>query len=63
MKKGSRFLIGLASAGLTFGALMMTLGASQFNKFGYRHHHHHWHHECYHHDAAQCQTQDQTQMK
>ena len=49
MKKGSRFLIGLASAGLTFGALMMTLGVTQFNKFGYRHHHH-WHHECYHYE-------------
>lgn len=62
MKKGSRFLIGLASAGLTFGALMMTLGVTQFNKFGYRHHHH-WHHECYHYQGGQCHSQDQATAK
>lgn len=61
MKKGSRFLIGLASAGLTFGALMMTLGVTQFNKYGYRHHH--WHHACYHHDGEQCHTTDQAPTK
>ncbi len=38
MRRGSRFLIGLASAGITFGALMLTLGKDQFNKYGYRQH-------------------------
>lgn len=41
MKKGSRFLIGLASAGLTFGILFATLGSGEFNKHGkhcYVHH-------------------------
>lgn len=49
MRRGSRFLIGLTTAGLTFGALMLTLGQEQFNKYGYRHHscydyHQHSHH-------------------
>lgn len=50
MKKGSRFLIGLATAGITFGTLMFTLGQGQFNKYGRGH--------CggYHH-MHQCQTE------
>jgi hypothetical protein len=36
MRRGSRFLIGLVTAGITFGALMLTLGQDQFNKYGYR---------------------------
>ncbi|MBA3664703.1 MAG: hypothetical protein H0W61_10910 [Bacteroidetes bacterium] len=34
MKRGSRFLTGLAVAGVTFGALMAILGPGQFNKYG-----------------------------
>jgi len=47
MKKGYKFLIGLASAGLTFGILFATLGSSELNKYGkhrqahYRQHTHH----------------------
>ena len=48
MKRGSRFTVGLATAGLTFGALFLTLGQSQFNKYGYRHHgcHGYYMHHC-----------------
>ena len=31
MKKGSRFLIGLATATLTFGSLMTAMGPEKFN--------------------------------
>jgi hypothetical protein len=47
MRKGYRFLIGLASAGLTFGILFGTLGSNGFNKYGkhrYAHGMHHDHH-------------------
>ncbi|MGZ3884730.1 MAG: hypothetical protein ACXVP0_11475 [Bacteroidia bacterium] len=47
MRKGSRFLIGLAAAGLTFGTLTATLGPKHFNRHygphhcgGYWNHHH-----------------------
>ncbi len=48
MRRGSRFLIGLATAGLAFGTLMLTFGPGQFNKYGYRHH------GCYNHQAHHC---------
>lgn len=39
MRRGSRFLIGLAAAGLSFGTLFATLGQGEFNKYGWRKHH------------------------
>ncbi len=38
MRRGSRFLIGLAAAGLSFGTLYATLGQGEFNKYGWRKH-------------------------
>lgn len=48
MKKVYKFLIGLASAGLTFGILFATLGSSELNKYGkHRHAHYRQHgHQC-----------------
>jgi len=42
MKKGSKFLIGIAAAALTFGSLMATLGPDKFAS-------HCSHHKNYHH--------------
>lgn len=50
MKKGNKFLIGLLTTGITFGALMLTLGPDSFNKYGkhrtacYNAHSEHCHH-------------------
>lgn len=38
MKKGYKFIIGLASAGLTFGILFAALGSTEFNKYGKHRH-------------------------
>ena len=39
MSRKSKFLIGLATAIITFGALFATLGQDCFNKCGNRYHH------------------------
>lgn len=45
MKKGHRFLIGLASAAVCFGILFGTLGKTEFNKYGKHRYSHCMHHE------------------
>ncbi|MCE3260725.1 MAG: hypothetical protein K0S12_2366 [Bacteroidetes bacterium] len=64
MKRGSRFLIGFAAAGLTFGSLMAVLGPQHFGKhchsswkgyYGHSHYNDHcWdnHHEGCRNDSA-----------
>lgn len=44
MKKGHRFIIGLASAALCFGVLFGTLGKTEFNKYGKHRYSHCMHH-------------------
>jgi len=51
MKRGSRFLIGFASAALTFGSLFAFAGPEHFNKhcgrWGHGYHHNYYHnHSC-----------------
>ena len=58
MRRGSRFLIGLATAAITFGTLMFTLGQDQFNKYGYRHHH-----GCYDYHNHQCDGEGEAETK
>jgi hypothetical protein len=53
MKKGQRFLVALASAGLTFGILFGSLGSTEFNKCGKQRHAH-----CMH-QAPTCAEADQ----
>lgn len=57
MKKGTKFLTGLLTASITFGALMFTLGPDSFNKYGkhraacyseHMHHCDHGHHSDHH---------------
>lgn len=53
MKKGHRFLIALASAGLSFGILFGSLGSAAFNKYGKQRHAH-----CMH-QASSCAEAEQ----
>jgi len=55
MKRKSKFLIGFATALLTFGTLMATLGPEKFNKYGHRHCGGHYYH-MQHCDQSQQQT-------
>lgn len=52
MKKGTRFLIGLAAAGLTFGACMLMAGPEQFNKYGKHSCNGNYYHHCHASDAG-----------
>ena len=58
MKKRSGFLIGLATAAITFGALFATLGKEHFAGCS-----NHWkHHHCHgHHQGCQSDTMLQNQ--
>jgi len=48
MRPRSRFLIGFATAALTFGTFMATLGPQKFGAHcGHNRHHHGYAHHCY----------------
>jgi len=51
MYRKSRFLVGLATAAITFGSLWFTLGPSHFNR-GHRSCHTMMEHSCMHHSFS-----------